>query len=204
MYITIIEPLFYLYVSKTFWSHFYILELHRNRNRCSVRQESIDALVQSKWIHYLRRTIEKQKLQYISMLKFREEPRWKRNLVFAVSWFFVFAEDIIIDIWLKNLEISNSCKHVFYHPLHKKWSFPLRISSVNGKLHFLCSDLCIILYLWTTFLLKLWNILGRHLLLHFKLHVRILGFACSLQQIRQTLRYPWTVLFHNYYPLHCD
>ena len=39
--------------------------------------------------------------------------------------------------------VSLSFKQTFL-PLHKKWSFPLRISSVteeilNGKLHFLCS-----------------------------------------------------------------
>ena len=33
------------------------------------------------------------------------------------------------------------CSRSIFQPLHKKWSFPLRISSINGKLHFLCSEL---------------------------------------------------------------
>ena len=63
-------------------------------------------------------------------------------------------------IWnLENLELSNEINQDWIHSLHKKWNFPLKISSImwsnpqfsadlvtfteeihNGKFHFLYSD----------------------------------------------------------------
>ena len=69
---------------------------------------------------------------------------------------FFFISKAALDLRKYSKSYSNSIlKLIKKHSLHKKWSFPLRISSVNvttadlvwfteeilnGKLHFLCSD----------------------------------------------------------------
>ena len=58
---------------------------------------------------------------------------WKRSKIEVnVPWKLVTVVLIFVFVKLYSLKI---------HKLHKKWSFPLRTSLVNGKLHFLSSDI---------------------------------------------------------------
>ena len=44
----------------------------------------------------------------------------------------------IFHLFIEHLQTIASIFLAVEYSLHKKWSFPLTISSVNGKLHFLC------------------------------------------------------------------
>ena len=89
-------------------------------------------------------------------------PSWKKPNVTLVllksgsNSYYLFINSL--SLGLLTFIYLSSIKHLSrnntdnYHSLHKKWSFPLRISSVNvtkstghcgelnGELHFLCSD----------------------------------------------------------------
>ena len=93
---------------------------------------------------------------FIPLISFHTIWKYEKTICFLM-----FSGDIAKEQWHKmGLLLERNSFHRQQNSLHEKWSFPLRISSVNvtksagfcgfshiydeilnGKLHFLCSDL---------------------------------------------------------------